>query len=143
MKRIKTPKKNLKLLFFLGFFLAIMGISAGIVSGNWGTLPLGLLTAGLIIIAIGLLVLITSSEGIWGRRSTQAGTNALLAIVAVLVILGLFNYLGTRHAVRVDLTDNQLYTLSPQSQQVLGTLQQPVKIWVFDPNPNTQDRELL
>jgi ABC-type uncharacterized transport system involved in gliding motility auxiliary subunit len=82
-------------------------------------------------------------SGLLGRRSTQVGTNAIIATLAMLVILGLINFLGVRYAQRVDLTENQLFTLSPLSQRVVRNLQQPVKVWLFDPKPNPADQELL
>ncbi|NEQ20527.1 MAG: ABC transporter [Microcoleus sp. SIO2G3] len=142
MKPIKS-KTYLSYLFLLGPVLSIMGISARIVSGNWSPVALGLLIAGAVIIGLWLLFLGSLAPGFWGRRSTQAGTNALLATLSVLIILGLVNFLAARYPLRVDLTENQLFTLSPLSQQVVKNLQQPVKVWVFSPNPNTADRDLL
>jgi ABC-type uncharacterized transport system involved in gliding motility auxiliary subunit len=59
------------------------------------------------------------------------------------VILGLINFLGTRYTARIDLTENQVFTLAPQSQQVLRNLNQPVKVWVFDQQSNPRIRALL
>jgi ABC-type uncharacterized transport system involved in gliding motility auxiliary subunit len=142
MKSIKS-KTYLSYLFLLGPVLSIMGISARIVSGNWSPVALGLLIAGAVIIGLWLLFLGSLAPGFWGRRSTQAGTNAFIATLSVLVILALVNFLAVRYPLRVDLTENQLFTLSPLSQQVVKNLQQPVKVWVFNPNPNPADRELL
>ena len=142
MKSIKR-KAYLSYLFLLGPVLSIMGISARIVSGNWSPVALGLLIAGAVIIGLWLLFLGSLAPGFWGRRSTQAGTNAFIATLSVLIILGLVNFLAVRYPLRVDLTENQLFTLSPLSQQVVKNLQQPVKVWVFNPNPNPADRELL
>jgi ABC-type uncharacterized transport system involved in gliding motility auxiliary subunit len=142
MKSIKS-KTYLSYLFLLGPVLSIMGISARIVSGNWSPVALGLLIAGAVIIGLWLLFLGSLAPGFWGRRSTQAGTNAFIATISVLVILALVNFLAVRYPLRVDLTENQLFTLSPLSQQVVKNLQQPVKVWVFNPNPNPADRELL
>ncbi|MFE1744550.1 GldG family protein [Coleofasciculus sp. H7-2] len=135
--------KYLKYLFLLGPVLAITGLVAGLVSSSWGAVPVGLIVAGIVIIGLWLLSLGGSPNGFWGRRSTQAGTNALAATLAVVVILGLINFLGVRRAVRVDLTENQLFTLAPQSQQLVQNLSQPVKVWVFEENPNPQDQQLL
>ncbi|MEP0752203.1 Gldg family protein [Trichocoleus sp. Lan] len=135
--------KYLKYLFLLGPVLTITGLVAGLVSSSWGSVPVGLIVAGIVIIGLWLLSLGGSPNGFWGRRSTQAGTNALAATLAVLVILGLINFLGVRRVVRVDLTENQLFTLAPQSQQLVQNLSQPVKLWVFEENPNPQDQQLL
>ncbi|MBD2741455.1 Gldg family protein [Coleofasciculus sp. FACHB-1120] len=135
--------KYLKYLFLLGPALTSMGLVAGLVSSSWGAVPVGLIVAGIVIIGLWLLSLGGSPNGFWGRRSTQAGTNALAATLAVVVILGLINFLGVRRVVRVDLTENQLFTLAPQSQQLVQNLSQPVKLWVFEENPNPQDQQLL
>src|ERR687886_707789 len=142
MKTIKK-KKYLQYLFWLGPVLTIMGITANVVSDQWSPIALGLLIAGLVIIGLWLLFLGSLAPGFWGRRSTQVGTNAIISTVSVLLILGLINFLGVRYAQRVDLTENKLFSLSPQSQQVVRNLQQSVKVWIFDREPNPADVELL
>lgn len=142
MQTIKS-QKYWKHLFWLGPILSIMGITAGIVSGKWLPIPLGLLIAGIVIILLWLLFLGTLTPEFWGRRSTQTGANAIIATLSILVILGLINFLGVRYGQRIDLTENQILTLSPLSQKVVKNLQQSVKVWIFDPIPNSEDRELL
>jgi ABC-type uncharacterized transport system involved in gliding motility auxiliary subunit len=71
------------------------------------------------------------------------GTNAIIATLAMFVIIGLINFLGVRYGVQIDLTENQLFTLSPQSQQVVRNLDQSVKVWVFESPANPADQELL
>ena len=142
MKTIKN-KNYLKYLFWLGPILSLMGITARVVAENWSPISLALLSAGVTIIGLWLVFLGTFAPSFWGSRSTQVGTNAIIATLAMLVILGLINFLGVRYGARVDLTENQLFTLSPLSQQVVKNLQQPVTVWVFNPNPHPTDRELL
>jgi ABC-type uncharacterized transport system involved in gliding motility auxiliary subunit len=149
MKTIKISWKYLNYLFWLGPILLLMGLSAGIVSGTWVGIPLGLAIAGLVMIGLWLLLLgrlePTSplQPGFWRRRSTQVSTNAFVATLAVLVILGLINFLGVRYVTRLDLTENQAFTLALQTQDLIRTLKQPVKVWVFDPRQNPQDQQLL
>jgi ABC-type uncharacterized transport system involved in gliding motility auxiliary subunit len=66
-----------------------------------------------------------------------------VATISVLVILGLINFLGMRYHVRLDLTDTQLFTLSPQSKELVSNLPQTIKVWLFSREQNLQDRELL
>jgi ABC-type uncharacterized transport system involved in gliding motility auxiliary subunit len=143
MKLVATNWKYLKYLFWLGPMLIIAGLSAGVVAASWGAVPLGLIAAGIAVVIAWSILSGQSIRSFWGRRSTQAGGNALVATVAMLVILGLINFLGVRYDKRIDLTENQLFTLSPQSIEVVKALKQPVKIWIFDSDPNPQDRELL
>ena len=143
MKTFAKKKQSYwKYLFWLGPFLILMGLSAGAVSGTWGSLPLGLLISGIVLSGLWLLFGAYTTNW-WGRRSTQAGTNALVATVSVLVILGFLNFLAVRYPVRVDLTETGLHTLAPESQQLVRNLSEPVKVWVFDREQNPQDRELL
>ena len=142
MKTLKT-KTYLTYLFWLGPIFTIMGLTAWVVGGEWSPVALGLLIAGLVLIGLWLIFLGSLVPGFWGRRSTQAGTNAIIATLAMVVILGLINFLGVRYAQRIDLTENQLFTLSPLSQMVVKKLQQPVKVWIFSPQPNPADLELL
>ncbi|MDP5337522.1 MAG: Gldg family protein, partial [Nodularia sp. (in: cyanobacteria)] len=141
MKMIKKNKLG-KYLFWLGPFSIAVGLTSGLVSGNWGIIPLVFLITGTVI--IGLWIGLQSYQNKWwNRRSTQVSTNALVSIVAVFVILGLVNFLGTRYNFRQDLTETQLFTLAPQSQNLVRGLQQSVKLWIFDVNRNPQDKELL
>ncbi len=138
-----------KYTLWLGPILMIMGLSAGFVSGTWEPIPLGLIIAGVVIIGLWLLFRAYFRQGdslkhpYWSRRSTQAGTNAFAATVSVFVIIGLINFLAVRHAVRLDLTENQQFTLAPQTQTLLTTLEQPVRVVIFDRSQNPQTRELL
>ncbi|GAB4176771.1 MAG: hypothetical protein Fur006_07960 [Coleofasciculaceae cyanobacterium] len=142
-KKKKKKKNYFKNLFWLGPISSIMGISARVVADEWSPIALGLLIAGLVIMGLGLIFLGSLAPGFWGRRSTQAGTNAIIATLAMVAILGLINFLGVRYGQPVDLTENQLFTLSPLSQWVVRKLQQPVKVWIFSPNPNPVDLDLL
>jgi ABC-type uncharacterized transport system involved in gliding motility auxiliary subunit len=141
MKIIKNNKLD-KYLFWLGTFFLAVGFTSGLVSGKWGIIPLIFMIMGIVISGFSI-VMYSQKNQWWNRRSTQLGTNALIATVSVLIILGLVNFLGTRYNLRQDLTEAQLFTLAPESQELVRRLPQPVKVWVFDANRNPQDRELL
>ena len=148
-KRSKITWQFLKFLFWLGPILIIMGLSAGVVSRTWQPLPLGLIIAGVVMIGLWLLLRgyfqprDSRKSPYWSRRSTQAGTNAIAATLSVLLILGLINFLAVRDALRFDLTENQQFTLSPQTQTLVSNLEQPVKVWIFDGRKDAQTQELL
>jgi ABC-type uncharacterized transport system involved in gliding motility auxiliary subunit len=148
MKTFKLSKKYTKYLLLVGLFLLFMGLSAMAVIGNWEPISLGIIITGIVAIAIWLVLqgsndLTSPAQAFWGRRSTQAGTNAAFAMLAFVVIVGLINFLGTRYNYRLDLTENNLFTLSPASQQLVRNLNQPVKVWIFDQTQSPQDQELL
>jgi len=79
-----------------------------------------------------------------GSRAERV--QSLIASVLVLLIVGMVNYLSHRHHTRLDWTDNQRYSLSDRSVEVLGGLEQEIDIYVFisPSEPNFDDvRELL
>ena len=76
-------RKYWQLLFIPGLILLVAGLVAGLVSG-WLPLHIGLVVAGGVILVFWLGLLLSASRGFWGRRSTQAGTNALVATGAVI-----------------------------------------------------------
>ncbi|MDW8199837.1 MAG: Gldg family protein [Cyanobacteriota bacterium SKYGB_h_bin112] len=138
--------KYSRFVVWIGPSLVAMGVSAGAISGSWGVVPVALIGVGTFLTIFYLVLAVIASPDFWRRRSTQASADAIVATLSVLLILGIINFLGARYAARLDLTDNQLFTLSPQTQQVVKALKQPVKIWVFlkpgDPEA-TATRSLL
>jgi ABC-type uncharacterized transport system involved in gliding motility auxiliary subunit len=147
MKLLTPHLKYLKYLVWLSPMLITAGLVAGLLSGLWLPVPLGLISAGIVVLVVWLLVMMRlgteAAPGFWQRRSTQVGTNALIATLSMLVILGLLNFLAVRYTGRLDLTENQLFTLAPQTQQVVSGLEQPLKVWVFTSEITPRDRELL
>jgi ABC-type uncharacterized transport system involved in gliding motility auxiliary subunit len=142
MKSIAVYQKYVKYLALPGLALVTAGLLAGLVAG-WTPLPTGLLIGGIGLLIIGLGFSEYGQGRFWSQRSTEAGANALVATLAVLVILGLVNFLAVRYSNRLDLTENQIFTLAPQSQEVVQTLTEPVELVIFDALPNRQDRQLL
>lgn len=144
---MKILKHAWTFIFWLGSTLIFIGLSVGFVSETWDELPLGLIISGIVIVGLCLLYLFFSAQArqkkLWGGRATEAGTNAIAATLSVLIILGLVNFLALRYQTRIDLTENQRFTLSPQTQEILENLPQPVKVWLFDPGKNPQHLELL
>ncbi len=136
-------KKYAKFLLWLAPAFIVAGLVLGLVTGVWNALPIALILCGLAFLVGWLALTGNRQANFWNRRSTQVGTNALIATLAVLVILGFVNFLASRYNSRVDLTENQIFTLAPQTQEVLQDLQQPVKAWIFSPSPNAVDRQLL
>ncbi|MCU0536136.1 MAG: Gldg family protein [Hydrococcus sp. Prado102] len=136
-------QRVLKFLFIPGLILAIAGIVARLITQVWSPLYIGLLVAGGVILLVWLIFIFSTAQGFWRKRSTQIGTNAIIATLALIAILGMVNFLAVRYSVRIDLSENQLFTLSPQTQELVRNLRQPLRVLLFDKEPNPSDRELL
>ncbi|MEO1211176.1 MAG: Gldg family protein [Cyanobacteria bacterium J06638_20] len=140
---MKTWQRYTNYLFWFGPFLLAMGLTVGGVSGSWGILPFALILGGIVIVLAWLAIQSNELRNVWSDRSTQDGTNALIATLAVLIIVVLINLLADRYNGSFDLTENQLFTLSPQTKEVVEGLQDPVEVYLFDPLPNPRDQALL
>ena len=65
-------------------------------------------------------------------RQTKYTGYASLYIVIILAVLVIANFLGNRHNQSVDTTENKRFSLSDQTEKVVGNLETDVKITVYD-----------
>jgi ABC-type uncharacterized transport system involved in gliding motility auxiliary subunit len=78
------------------------------------------------------------------KRQTRYGAIAGTSVIVMLLILIAVNYLSTRRNKRWDLTENQINTLSEQSEKILSGLDAPMKLLLFDQAVNfDRNRERL
>jgi len=77
-----------------------------------------------------------------GERSTKYGTSTVLASLIFIAILAILNFLAYRHNHRFDLTSERVFSLSPQSVQVLNGLTNDLRMEAFvegGTNPDLDD----
>ncbi len=77
-----------------------------------------------------------------GERSTRYGTSTVLASLIFIGILAILNFLAYRHNHRFDLTSERVFSLSPQSVQVLNGLTNDLRMEGFvegGTNPELDD----
>ena len=122
-----------KYFLLFGTIFIIIGTVAGYVAGEWIPVPMGILAGGTFILILGFIIL---SRGFWRRRSMQTGINALIATIALVTILISVNIIAINYGRTFDLTETNLYTLAPQSQQLVANLEQPLRVVVFESPPS-------
>jgi ABC-type uncharacterized transport system involved in gliding motility auxiliary subunit len=66
-----------------------------------------------------------------GERSTKYGTSTVLASLFFIAILAMLNFLAYRYHHRFDLTSERVFSLSPQSAQVLAGLTNDLRMEAF------------
>jgi len=118
--------------------LGIIGIAlalAGIVGYSLAPTKLWLVTLaeGLALLCLILFFILhfQSVKTFSSRRSTKMGANSLLMVVLFVGILVIVNFLAARHSVRWDFSENQNFSLSPQTHRIIRSLPRDVKITVF------------
>lgn len=139
---MKKLLQAVKYLIWPGLVLLTAGGVIGLLN-SWTVLAIAFLITGALLFVAGVAAGDYASGQFWQRRATQAGTNAAVSVLSVLVILGLINFLGVRYDSRIDLTEGQLLTLSPATQQVVKALKNPTELLIFAPGPNPADQQLL
>jgi ABC-type uncharacterized transport system involved in gliding motility auxiliary subunit len=102
-----------------------------------------------VILGAGLLLLtlvfgLDNLRGVIGQRSTRYGASAAVYSLLVVALLVGLSYLGVRHHHRWDVTESGAYTISPQSQKVIGSLKDKLVITAFaEGGQNPQVETLL
>ena len=92
MKALSTRRNYLRWLIWPGLALTTAGLVAGFME-TWTTMPIVLLAIGIVLVVISLGLGGFSYRQFWQSRSTQAGTNAVLATLSMLLILAVINFL--------------------------------------------------
>ena len=143
MQKINNYKIILKYLFVPGLILTVAGLVPIFLTQTQTILYLTLVIVGSVFLFIWLVYLLVTGRSFWQKRSTQIGTNAFISTLSLLTILALINFIAVRYSPRIDLTENQLYTLSLQTQEIIKNLDKPTKVYVFDKEINPRDEDLL
>ncbi len=142
MKVLSASRNYLRWLIWPGLALATAGLVVGILN-SWNVLAIVLLVVGLLLTLMSFILGGFGYRSFWQSRSTQAGTNAVVATISILLILGVVNFLAVQYAPQFDLTEAGLFTLAPETRSVVQNLQQPVKVVVFDASLYPNDQQLL
>jgi ABC-type uncharacterized transport system involved in gliding motility auxiliary subunit len=137
--------KLLQISGLCGLVLTLFGLIAYLFTGNLLDLYV------LIHLALGLLLLLayfwTQGKNLlatFGRRSTRYGLHSALYTLLLVAILIMLNFLNTRYHHRWDLTEANVFSLSPQSIKVVEQLKQDLQIYgFFERGENSRITDLI
>jgi ABC-type uncharacterized transport system involved in gliding motility auxiliary subunit len=135
-------KQERRWLVFFGLALAAAGLVRYSTQGQLTRFSEILLIGGGVLFLAGVALSYRDFVTFFSARSSRLGANALTITLLVLVVLGLLNFLGFRHKKRVDLTSEQLYTLSDQSRRTVADLKKDVEIIRFARTPDQTFKDL-
>ena len=135
------------LISLLALIFVIIGVLWGLITSDWLNISVILIALGLVITLIVISLtnkkIVKKQQYFWQKRSTEAGFNSLITTVAILIIIGLINFIISGYNWRFDLTENKLFTLATQSQEIIQNLERPLKVWVFDSDIDLATIKLL
>jgi ABC-type uncharacterized transport system involved in gliding motility auxiliary subunit len=127
-----------KYLYVVGVGWLSMGLVMGLLGDRWWPVPFLAILLGSSLVGGWLYYWLDRRE--WWRAGQR---RILLQSLAVVVLLVIINSLIVPNSGRFDLTENQLFTLSSQTQQLVKSLPQPLKVWIFSKHPTAGMTELL
>jgi ABC-type uncharacterized transport system involved in gliding motility auxiliary subunit len=126
----------LKFLGIFGFVLFVVGVALLTMIGSvvpvvtYGHIVVGLLSILAWFVGEGTRSL-GQKGGVIPGRSLRFGSGAIVYTALFLAFLVLINWLSIRHNKRFDLTKNGVFSLAPQSRDVVANLSKPVKLIAF------------
>ncbi len=127
----------------IGLAILLVGIALGSLVLDWTAIPFVVMGVGAALVITWIATHQSLIAEIVGLRSTQTNANAVISIAAVFAILVVINTFATRFDKTFDLTEQGLFTFSPQTVKVVENLSQPVKIWAVTESPDPSLREEL
>jgi ABC-type uncharacterized transport system involved in gliding motility auxiliary subunit len=127
----------------VGVIILAVGLLIGSIVTSWPPLLIAVVVLGAALISLWIATHLTTIAEFAGLRSTQDNANILVSIVAAVMILILVNILGVRFEAKLDLTEEGLFTLSPQTVKVIKELPSPVKVWAVTTLPSPELRQVL
>jgi gliding motility-associatede transport system auxiliary component len=136
-------KEWVRVLGALGVLLLLAGYIRSSIEGQMMLPAKILLIAGGAVLLASIVLNARAILAFFSLRSSRLGTNTAVMTLAVLVILGLVDFLGSQHHKRFDLTSEKLYTLSDQTQKIVGGLDEDVEVMRFAKNPDQEFDDLM
>ena len=115
---------------FLGL-IALFGALFRYTVSDWDWIAQTCFYGGLGLIVVYAVVHFSGIRSTLKTRAARYGGAAVAGALLVLGILVLANVLNVRHNGRIDLTENQLYSLSDQSLKVIESLEGEIEIIGF------------
>jgi len=132
VNRFYTNIKKASLSFGLGgVAILIVGVLIWAITGQFNVRVEAPIAIGAALIGLAVLTNPETVRAAVTGRQARYGSNAVIMSVAFLGIVALLNFLGVRHAKRIDLTAEKQFSLSAQTTQVLADLKDPVHVTAF------------
>ena len=124
-------RRNSALAGIIGAVLLAFGLVDYFIAAGFRFFVLVNLVGGVFAIVSWLVSGRQSIGAIAGGRTARYGANAALYSIAFVGILIALNYLSTVYHHRIDLTEEKVFSLSPQSLQIVKSLDKPLKFYGF------------
>jgi ABC-type uncharacterized transport system involved in gliding motility auxiliary subunit len=124
-------KRNDKIIGIVGAVLFLFSLVLYSIENIWGVFNWITLLLGVAGVGYFLFLYYKNREKGISKRSLQYGSNVLVQIIIVIGIMGFLAFITTRQNFRSDWTVNKLYSLSDQTDKIMGSLDKEVRVTAF------------
>ena len=124
-------RRSQSLLGLIGLILLTFGGLALVFTGAPSLYVMVHLGLGLVLLLYFLATRFRDLGQLLSSRSTKYGANMIVSSVLFVALLIGLNWLGARHNKRVDLSESQAFSLSPQARNVLDGVDADVELQAF------------
>jgi ABC-type uncharacterized transport system involved in gliding motility auxiliary subunit len=115
----------------IGLILLFFGFTAWWLTGQIGLFVGANLVFGFFSVASYLAAGRERLTSFLGERSTKYGANAILYSALFVGIVAMANFLAVRYSRRIDTSEANVFSLSPQSTAVVKDLDKPLEVMAF------------
>jgi len=116
----------------LGVVVLIFGVIAGLITGTWTSLyVLAHLILGSMMLGLYLFTHVDTLRDSMGGRQAKHGTNAIIYTFLTLGVIVAINYVAAQRGWRLDVTEEGIFSLAPQTTQLLEGLDEEVIVTAF------------
>ena len=118
----------------LGILSVLLMAGGGItyaITGTMGNLPVTMIWMGLLALLLFFYIYFPEIREFITKRSTKYAFNTALMSGVFFLIITLIAGMSIKYKARVDLTQDNRYTLSPQTVKILKSLQDDVEVIAF------------
>jgi ABC-type uncharacterized transport system involved in gliding motility auxiliary subunit len=114
-----------------GLLFAIAAVVLGVFYPAKSLLTFVFSLAALVLLAFFLLTYFEAFKTFSRKRATQLGLNSVLMAVFFVFITIMLNLIVSQYYFRYDLSSTRMFTLSPQTESVVGGLDRELKVLAF------------
>ncbi len=124
-------RPSASLLGLVGLIALFFGVTSYFLVGQLEGYSLAHLVIGTVLVAIYLASSFRDLGDLLSARSTRYGANMVVYSVLFIALLAGVNWLGVRYNHRIDMTEEGVFTLSPQARSVLEGLEKDLELQAF------------
>jgi ABC-type uncharacterized transport system involved in gliding motility auxiliary subunit len=124
-------RRSQSLLGLIGLILFFFGVASLVLTGQLGAYTVLHLTLGIGLLVWFLLASFRDLGALLSARSTRYGANMVVYSALFVLLLAAVNWLGARYNKTIDLSEQGVFSLSPQAQGVVSDLDQDLSLQAF------------